>query len=61
MIYVIGYLLAGLLFVLGSLAIADGEPEDWRAVSYRILAVGLLWPAALVWLLVALAMDLARR
>ncbi len=60
-LYLIGYLLAGLLFVLASLAIADREPEDLRGAALRILAVGLLWPLALTWLLVAVAMDLVRR
>jgi len=60
-IYVVGYLLAGLRFVPSSQAVADGEPDDLRGAKLRILAVGLLWPAALVWLLVAIIMDLARR
>lgn len=55
------YLLSGAIFLTASLWVAGDLDEGKRAtITPRMLAVALAWPAALLWLIGAAAVDVVQ-
>lgn len=57
------YILSGMIFLLAAMFVAGdfGPGVPRRCLTLRMMLVAVAWPAALLWLIGAAAVDIARQ